>query len=162
MKLKNFNIHLPRWEELPNIDLYLDQVVTLLEEYLGDFMTNKEDKIITKTMINNYVKHGVIKPPENKKYSKSHLARLIVICILKQIYSINDIKNLIKLALDTSEIQISYNSFCIELENAINLTFNGIKTNEEIEMTKEKYILKNVAQSFVSKIYVEKTFLNKE
>lgn len=162
MKLKNFNIQLPRWEELPNIDLYLDQVVTLLEEYLGDFMTNKEDKIITKTMINNYVKHGVIKPPENKKYSKSHLARLIVICILKQIYSINDIKNLIKLALDTSEIQISYNSFCIELENAINLTFNGIKTNEEIEMTKEKYILKNVAQSFVSKIYVEKTFLNKE
>ena len=67
--MEKISIHIPRWEELPNIDLYLDQVVTLLEEYLGNFITNKEDKIITKTMINNYVKHGIITPPENKKYA---------------------------------------------------------------------------------------------
>ncbi len=57
MENNSFDIHIPRWEELPNIDLYLDQVVTILEDYLKDLVNSKEDKIITKTMINNYVKH---------------------------------------------------------------------------------------------------------
>ena len=53
-------IHIPRWNELPEIDLYLDQVVNYLEKYLSQYSTNKEDKIITKTMINNYVKQGIM------------------------------------------------------------------------------------------------------
>ena len=57
MENNSFDIHIPRWEELPNIDLYLDKVVTILEDYLKDLVNSKEDKIITKTMINNYVKH---------------------------------------------------------------------------------------------------------
>lgn len=51
--------HLPRWNELPEIDLYLDQVVNYLEKYLGILSSNDDDKIITKTMINNYVKQGI-------------------------------------------------------------------------------------------------------
>ena len=87
----NLDFHIPRWEELPNIDLYLDQVVTILENYLKNLVSlkDKEDeKVVTKTMINNYVKHGILKPPVNKKYNKEHIARLIVICILKQVYII--------------------------------------------------------------------------
>ena len=67
-ELKNF--HLPTWEEIPNINLYMDQVVSLLENYLSNFIKpeNENDtQIITKTMINNYVKHGVVKPPISKK-----------------------------------------------------------------------------------------------
>ena len=68
---KNENFRLPRWSEIPNIDLYIDQVVSYLENYLSNYIKNenekKSDKIITKTMINNYVKHEVIKPPINKK-----------------------------------------------------------------------------------------------
>ncbi|MEI3396399.1 MAG: DUF1836 domain-containing protein [Clostridia bacterium] len=55
--------HLPRWDEIPNIDLYIDSVVSLLETYLSNYIkgeNNKEDKIVTKTMINNYVKHNII------------------------------------------------------------------------------------------------------
>ena len=83
--------HLPRWNELPEIDLYLDQVVNYLEKYLGILSSNDDDKIITKTMINNYVKQGIMPAPEKKKYGKTHIAYLMVICILKQVYSIGDI-----------------------------------------------------------------------
>lgn len=159
------DFHVPRWEELPNIDLYLDQVVTLLEDYLKNLVSlkddDKKDKVITKTMINNYVKHGILKPPVNKKYNKTHLARLIVICILKQVYSINDINALIKLALETSGIEISYNKFCIVIEKSIDSTFNKKDFTYDEEMTEERYILKNVVQSFANKLYVEKSFLNK-
>ncbi len=159
------DFHVPRWEELPNIDLYLDQVVTLLEDYLKNLVSlkddDKKDKVITKTMINNYVKHGILKPPVNKKYNRTHLARLIVICILKQVYSINDINALIKLALETSGIEISYNKFCIVIEKSIDSTFNKKDFTYDEEMTEERYILKNVVQSFANKLYVEKSFLNK-
>ena len=91
--------HIPRWEELPDLELYLEQVVILLEEYLEPFYTDKKEKIITKTMIHNYVKFRVMKAPIHKKYNKSHIAYLITICLLKRIYSIHDIKTLIRLAL---------------------------------------------------------------
>ena len=155
------DFHIPRWEELPNLDLYLDQTVTLLENYLSNYIGNKDEKIITKTMINNYVKQGVIQPPIKKKYSKSHIANLFVICILKQVYSINDISALVKLALETSSIEIAYNKFCTFLEKAINLIFAGKEYIDDEPMTKEKYLLKYVVLSFANKLYVEKNFLRK-
>ena len=87
-------IHIPRWNELPEIDLYLDQVVNYLEKYLDQYNVIREEKIITKTMINNYVKLGIMPAPEKKKYSREHIAYLIVICVLKQVYSISDIGKL--------------------------------------------------------------------
>ncbi len=92
-EIKKF--HLPRWNEIPEIDLYIDQVVSLLENYLSNYIKSdneKENSVITKTMINNYVKHGVIKAPINKKYNKENIAYLFVVFILKQIYSIDEIK----------------------------------------------------------------------
>ena len=75
--MKEIEIHLPRWEELPNLDLYLDQVVTVMEEYLEFFVTDKEDKIITKTMINNYAKDRVISPVKGKKYTKEQIEDIL-------------------------------------------------------------------------------------
>lgn len=158
------DFHLPRWEELPNIDLYTDQVVSLIEEtliVLVPLKDSKKDKFITKTMINNYVKQGILKPPVNKKYSKSHIAKLIVICILKHVYSINDINSLIKLALETSGIELSYNKFCILLEKCIDCTFKKEEFSYEESWTEERYLLKYVIQSFANKLYVEKNFLSK-
>ena len=158
------NFHLPRWNELPNIDLYIDQLVTLLEQYLSDYIRNeneKEDKLVTKTMINNYVKHGVIKPPINKKYNKQHMATLFVVFILKQVYSISDIKKLITLGVKTSPIEQAYDRFCAELEKAIRIVFaqkHYIKSNK---LTQEQYLLRNVVQSVANKLYVQKTFINK-
>jgi len=155
------NFHIPRWSELPNLDLYLDQTVTILEKYLKDYIGNKDETIITKTMINNYVKQGLIKPPKKKKYSKVHIATLFVICILKQIYSINDISELMKLAIKTARFTRAYDEFCSALEKAILYTFNGIEYDIPDNMTFEESLLKSVAQSFANKLYVEKTFLHK-
>ena len=153
--------HIPRWEELPNIDLYLDQLVTLLEQYLEPYIGTKDGTIITKTMINNYVKQQIILAPEKKKYNKNHIALLFVVCVLKQIYSINDINELVKLAIKNKSIQFSYNSFCDELEKAVRLTFNQEDYSVEENLTYEKRLLKSVTLSFAHKLYVEKDFLNK-
>lgn len=159
-KIENF--HLPRWRELPNVDLYLDQVVTLLESYLTNFIkeeNEKENKFITKTMINNYVKHGVVKAPINKKYNKEHIAYLFVIFVLKQVYSMEDIKKLIELAIKTSPSDQAYNLFCNELEKAIKLTFVGKNYIDSNKLTQEQYLLRNVVQSFANRLYVKKVFL---
>lgn len=156
--------HIPRWEELPNIALYLDQLVTLLEDYLANYIkddNDKENKIITKTMINNYVKQGILDSPNGKKYNKTHIAKLFVICVLKQVYSINDINQLINLAIKTVPVEKAYNRFCTELESAIYTTFCVKPSNDKKKVTKEHYILINVVKSFANKLYVEKIFLKK-
>lgn len=155
------NFHIPRWNELPNLDLYLDQLVTILEKNLKDYIGNKEETIITKTMINNYVKQGLIKPPKKKKYSRLHIATLFVICILKQIYSISDINELMLLAVKTAKFNKAYDEFCEAIEKAILYTFEGVEYSVPENMKFEHLLLKSVAQSFASKLYVEKTFLHK-
>ena len=67
---KFLNFHCPRYDELPSIDLYLDQVISILSDTLDDLYPEDEDKVITGTMINNYVKCRAIEPPNKKKYSK--------------------------------------------------------------------------------------------
>ena len=155
-------IHIPRWNELPEIDLYLDQVVNYIEKYLGQYTVNKEDKIITKTMINNYVKLGIMPAPEKKKYSKSHIAYLIVICVLKQVYSISDIGKLISLTIQYFELSKAYNRFCANLEVSVKNVFTRKEFPNVEKMTEEQYLLKNVVQSVADKLYVEFTFLNKD
>ena len=155
-------IHIPRWNELPEIDLYLDQVVNYLEKYLKQYSTNRDDKIITKTMINNYVKQSILPAPEKKKYNKTHLAYLMVICVLKQVYSISDIGKLISLTIQYFEISKAYNRFCANLEISIKNVFTRKEFPHIEKMTEEQYLLKNVVQSVADKLYVEMKFLNKD
>ncbi len=161
-EIKDF--HLPRWTELPTIDLYIDQLVCFLEQYLSGYIKSeneKEEKIITKTMINNYVKHNIIKAPVNKKYNKEHIASLFVIFVLKEVYSISDIKKLIGLALETSPVELSYDRFCSELEKAIRIVFAEKNYVKNSRLSQEQYILRNVVQSFANKLYVQRIYLKK-
>ncbi|MGN0383197.1 MAG: DUF1836 domain-containing protein [Eubacterium sp.] len=77
--------------DIPNIDLYMDQVTTYLNDKLEHLKRYPEDKLLTKTMINNYAKDGLLPPPVKKKYSKDHVIMLIMIYYFKNILSINDI-----------------------------------------------------------------------
>ncbi|MFS0780203.1 DUF1836 domain-containing protein [Bacillus sp. 1P06AnD] len=79
-------------EDIPEIDLYMDQVIQLFENKFSESKRNEEDKILTKTMINNYAKGKLFFPIKNKKYSKNHLILISLIYQLKGILSINDIK----------------------------------------------------------------------
>lgn len=89
---------LPDWEDLPQLDLYMDQVIILLTRYLGPMLRDqdsKDDKPITASIINNYVRMKVMPPPVKKKYNRVHLAYLVVICTLKQSLSISCIQRIL-------------------------------------------------------------------
>ncbi|MCM1175584.1 MAG: DUF1836 domain-containing protein [Blautia sp.] len=84
-------------EDIPNIDLYMDQVTTFMQSRLVRTTRNPgEDKILTKTMINNYAKNNLLPPPCKKKYSKEHIMLLVFIYYYKGILSINDIQELLE------------------------------------------------------------------
>ena len=161
--LSTSKIHIPRWSELPNIDLYMDQVLNYMEEAIPEIIqTDFEEPYITKTMINNYVKQEIIAAPTKKKYIRLHIAELIVITFLKQVYSIGDIQKLIQLALSTSPADIAYNRFCDVLEESFVSTFSGEEYSSPSILTEEQYLLKNVVQTFVNKLYVQLNYLKKD
>lgn len=83
-------------EDIPNIDLYMDQVTTFMDSQLSSTKRHVEGKILTKTMINNYAKNNLLPPPIKKKYSKEHLLVLIFIYYFKNILSIRDIETLLR------------------------------------------------------------------
>ncbi|GAA6395922.1 DUF1836 domain-containing protein [Solibaculum mannosilyticum] len=87
--------HLARWDELPDLELYMDQVITYLDRQLTAFK-QKEEKGITSSMINNYVKDGLVPRPKGKKYQKRHLADLLTVCTLKPVLPISDIALLLE------------------------------------------------------------------
>ena len=82
-------------EDIPNINLYMDQVTTFMEGQLAHSKRYTDDKILTKTMINNYAKNNLLPSPEKKRYSREHLLMLIFIYYFKNILSINDIQTLL-------------------------------------------------------------------
>ncbi len=111
--------HFPRWEELPDFDLYMDQVLTLIDKYLFVFNPSKQKKIITASMINNYVKLDLIPPPVKKRYKKKHLAYLIAISVLKQVLTIPEVKEGLVYQASISGIRGAYDLFCTEQEAAL-------------------------------------------
>ncbi len=81
--------------DIPNIDLYMDQVTTFMDEHLMSLKRHEEDKMLTKTMINNYTKNNLLPSPNKKKYSKDHMLLLIFIYYFKNILPISDIQEII-------------------------------------------------------------------
>ncbi len=135
------------YNDIPNIDLYMDQVTTFMNDHFKKYKRNEKDNIVTKTMINNYTKNKIIPPSHKKKYSKNHIVLLLLTFHLKNILSINDIKALLNavtkkydetksensLDLFSNELEKLYNSF-IDLEKVIfkDLTENITKTLENV------------------------------
>ena len=157
------NLHIPRWSELPNVDLYMDQILTFINSSLSGFINvnidnddeREKNSILTKTMINNYVKNNLLEAPIKKKYSKAQCAKLFVICILKQVFSMNEISSLINIALDSTDIVHAYNSFCSLFEEAVLSIFEK-KDFSEVDTSNEKrYLLKSVLLACGHKIYVQ-------
>ena len=86
----NSNLSYPKWEDIPNIDLYLDQVLLYVNQVCAPISPDKE-KGLTASMVNNYVKHGYLTKPDKKKYQRKQIARLIAITTLKSVFSIQEI-----------------------------------------------------------------------
>ncbi|MCD8127404.1 MAG: DUF1836 domain-containing protein [Clostridiales bacterium] len=113
--------HCPRFQELPSIPLYKDQVVEELNRYLAPLHCGE----ITATMVNNYVKVKAIPPPEKKRYGRAQLAGLYLICLLKQVYSLGEITAMLRVAEEPEDFPARYDTFCTELEEVFRSVFDG-------------------------------------
>lgn len=103
---------LPKWDELPQIGLYMDQVIELLLAYLNFLPADDERKlVISANAINNYVRLKVMPAPIKRKYYREHIAYLIMICTLKQVLSLSDIKNIIPVDLSGEELKRMYSGY---------------------------------------------------
>ncbi len=164
--------------DIPNIDLYMDQVTTMMDSRLRSTTRNPDDdKVLTKTMINNYAKNDLLPPPVKKKYSKEHVLVLIFIYYFKGVMSINDIQILLKPLTDkyfdktgNYELTDIYNEvFQMEKEEVEWLkqnvrekyeraqkTFQGKQTEEEEFLRKFSFICLLAFDVYVKKLIIEK------
>lgn len=170
---KYLEFHCPRWSELPELELYMDQVLSIIEKNLSLFKEKqecdekskeKDDKergsspLLTPTMINNYVKHKLLPPPLKKRYSKEHLALLHIICLAKRVLSMNEIKAVIDAFGDEYDVSYKYDLFCDEIENALKITFGSELPGTNIvnsDIPASHAVLCAFARSFSHKIYVQ-------
>lgn len=83
-------------KDIPALDLYMDQIMTLFDTYLSNHKRYENDKLLTKTMINNYSKEGILKPIKGKKYTKEHIIQMLVIYSLKNTITIQEIKKVLE------------------------------------------------------------------
>ena len=129
------DFHLPDWESLPQLGLYMDQVILLLRQYLGPLNRGEEDKPITASIINNYVRLKVMPPPVKKKYSRVHLASLIIICVLKQSLSISDIQKMFPQDHSEEAVHLLYDDFVSQYSKVFCLFIRQIQTADEALVT---------------------------
>lgn len=103
---------IPCWEDIPDMGLYMDQVISLLSQYL-DFLPKDEqgEATVTATAINNYVRIKIMPPPEKKRYYRVHIAYLIMICSLKQSVSISNVQKIIPMGLTDDEVRFIYDRY---------------------------------------------------
>lgn len=155
-------VKLTLWEDLPDFAVYSDQLMQIVADEIS-FMQTGDEKFITKSMVNNYVKWGMMPKPVKKKYEKIHIVYVIVITILKQILPISKIKDGIQLqvALQGSE-EKAYNSFCEAFEESMQKVFvpilekNSTYVLEKREIKYERLAISSITTALSNKLLTEK------
>jgi len=142
------NYHCPRWNEWPDLDLYMDQVISVLEQKVSIFYTDDQSKPVTSTMINNYVKQKIIIPSKNKKYQRDHLAYLYVIFLLKSVLSLNDIWKGITFLGKLHSVEKAYDIFCDEIETALKTAFSGKESKTRHDNIEGIEIIRSISLAF--------------
>jgi hypothetical protein len=169
--------------DIPDIDLYMDQVTTFIENKLGSEKRKKKDKLLTKTMINNYSKAKILTPSKNKKYNKQQMIQLILIYYLKQVLSIGDIEALFIPLFDVAEnnpnlIEKIYGTYLLARKNnmknvdamlkessdmitQVSTSFEG-KDKDKIQLVLTAMLLASQAQAYkkAAEAIVDKHFVS--
>ena len=145
---------LPRYNEIPNVGLYLEQATKYVCEYLAPL----GEYTLTPSMISNYVKKGLIANPVKKQYGRDHIAYLFFIAVAKSVLSLDALTGFIKLQQQTYTLPKAYDYFAEEFENLLQFTF---ELKDTIEMsgednTDEKRLLFTCIVAAVQKVYLEK------
>lgn len=121
---------LPDWDALPQLELYMDQVIILLTQYLGPLTRGEDEKAITASIINNYVRMKIMPPPVKKKYARVHLACLMIICILKQNLSISCIQKMLPEDHSEEAVHALYDDFVRQYRAVAEVFVRQVRTGE--------------------------------
>lgn len=141
---------MPHFSDLPNLDLYMDQVIDEVNQYLAP-ITHTD---ITKAMINSYVKKGIVDRPTKKRYSRVHLAKILVVSLLKPILSLDTIDQAMKIALKLDAPDKAYDQF-IDL-------FNQELTDVDIDDLSAKQYQAMAIRSLLYKLVVDDLITNSQ
>lgn len=109
----------PRYDELPNMGLYLEQALEIINGTLRPILPEP----VTKPMMKNYVKNGVVPAPVNKRYYREHLCYALIMALFKNVYTVEDVVNLYRVQQKTYPLDVAYNFACTEFENALHEAF---------------------------------------
>ena len=145
---------LPRYNDIPNVGLYLEQVVKYISEYLEPL----ENFSLTSTMVSNYVKKGLVENPIKKQYNREQVARLFFIAVAKNVLTMEDIRLLFEMQHETYEPKRAYDYFCNEFENVLQFVF-GLKESLDTVGTDSndtKTMLRNTIIAVAYKVYLDK------
>lgn len=150
------DFHMPRYQEIPDVGLYLDQTVKYINRSVAPLGYGE----ITSSMVSNYVKKGYIPNPVKKQYDTEQIARLLFITIVKNSITMENIGRLFVLQRNRYSPDIAYNYFCDELENVLMLTFGLKETYDQIGETdsREKQMLRSLIIAVANTIYLSDCF----
>ena len=154
--------HCPRYAELPLIPLYRDQVLDGLNYYIQPLCTDSSQPLVTAAMINNYVKMKLLAPPVKKRYDRDQMAQLLCILLLKQVFSIGEIRRLLEIQTRTYPFPEAYDYFCTEFETALQVTFSTRKFSgigQQSRPTPLSELVCSAALCVAQKIFTQKFLL---
>lgn len=109
------NFSLPAWESLPDMELYMDQVISLVNRYLNLIPQDETNPVITASAVNNYVRLKLMPAPERKRYSRRHMACVIMICVLKQSLSLAEIQRILPREMTEENVRQVYGDFAAQM-----------------------------------------------
>lgn len=154
MKDKNFEFQLPRYKEIPNVGLYLEQTVKYINDCIAPLGME-----ITPSMLSNYVKKGYVDRPVKKQYNSEQIAYLIFMSIVKQTLTMENIATLFQLQKQTHTTEEAYDYFCEELEKKVKKLFAGdYQDSAPEDMSFEKRTLRSVVVAISNIIYLNFCF----
>lgn len=145
---------LPRYEQIPNVGLYLEQVVRYVNAHLAPLGESE----LTSSMVSNYVKQGLIPSPIKKSYTAEHLARLLFIAVVKPVVQLEGLRLMFGIQEDNYPLQTAYDYFCDEFENMLGAAFGIAPARDGIGKTQSdaKDLLRNTILATVNKVYLDR------
>ena len=148
------DFRLPRYHEIPNMGLYLEQATKYVCEYLEPL----GEYTLTPSMISNYVKKGLVANPVKKQYDREQIAYLLFIALAKNVLSLDALTNFIQIQKQTYPLEIAYNYFCSQLEEILRYTFELSDSISAVDTDSrdEKRLLYSCVVAMTQKIYLEK------
>lgn len=148
---------LPRFEELPDLPLYREQVIAYIERALAPLGAVNEGPWLTPSMINNYVKLGLVPAPVKKLYRREQIARLMVICIFKQFLPISAIRRLFRMQAVSYPVDVAFDYVATELAGALGAAFSPDEqppADTATVVTRESLLVRSAVAAFAAKAFL--------